>query len=377
MTGMSDLALTHFRRQYPTWTSLLFLGNEIFLYGLGSKTAVLEDFARQKAEQGEADVVVARGRTAVRAEDWIEDIEGLLDLTMSGAVAGGIEGRARRIVAQYDERARRSKKFAARIDQGQPPLILLIHGLDSPSMLAPRSRICLNILSASPSIHMMASVTHPNAGLLSNFLGSRAGKTQTWIDCTTLLPMLDDCLLSGAGVRLAGLPRAFDLRAGGGVGGLTGMGSRQNTTARPGADGSAAGMTSAAEMHSMSGASAPLLTSGAALHVLRSVTVKARALFLRLAAELKTAAVAQNSDSFASRSVPYTKLSSLASRNFIATSEPALRALLIEFTSHGLLRLHRNAATTGTTGSADEERVSIGIKDEAEVNEVIDGVKKI
>ncbi|PWN30398.1 hypothetical protein BDZ90DRAFT_13478 [Jaminaea rosea] len=373
LAGLNDLALTHYRLQYPAWTSLLFLGYDLFFYGLGAKEAVLEDFARQKAEQGEATCVVIKGRTGVRAEEWVENVEEALGVAPQTAVPGGLEGRIERIVALYGGEGKR---------RSLPRLVLVLHALDSPALLNPRNRAYLQLLSASPFIHLVGSVTHPNAAFLADYTvptGS-SPKGKIWIDCTTLLPHLDDCLLTGAGVRLAGLPRAFDLRAGGGVGGLTGMGGANNANQR--GNEAAAGATSAAEMHASNAASAPLLTATAALHVLKSVTVKARALFLKLASELKgpnasTSVQPTNGvvlpGGFASRSLPYTRLSHLATRNFIATSEPALRALLVEFTTHGLVRLWRSGG--GESGS--EERVSIGVGGDKEVDEIVEGVKKL
>lgn len=78
---------------------------------------------------------------------------------------------------------------------------------------------------------------------------------------------------------------------------------------------------------------------------------------------------------FASRSIAYTRLSHLATRNFIATSEPALRALLVEFTTHGLVRIWRSAS--GGEGGGGEERVSIGVEGEKEIEEIAEGVKKL
>ncbi|CAO1619761.1 unnamed protein product [Parajaminaea phylloscopi] len=384
--GLTELAIAHYRRQFAVWTSLLFVGNELLLYGLGSKDRVLEDFAKQRADSGDADVVVVRGRSGARPEDWLSDIEELVELSTTGAVAGGIEGRARRIVRHlHDTHNPASSSSRRRADEDVlAPLILVLHSLDSPALLTPRTRICVQILSSSKHIHIIGSTSHPDSGWLTALTSTSSDKNQLWIDCTTLVPMLDDCLLSGAGVRLGGLPRAFDLRAGGGTGGLTGMGAR-STVAAGGPSGQASqpvgGMTSAAEMHGSTGSSAPLLSSTAALHVLRSVTVKARALFLKLASELKSQPASSNTasaqpaasaSSFSTRSIPFSRLSHLASRNFIATSEPALRALLVEFTTHGLVRLHR----MDSSGS-EEEHVALGMRDEAEVSEVMEGVKKL
>lgn len=369
--NIGALALEHYRQQYVSWTSLLFMGNDLIFYGLGAKEAILEDFAASKAEEGEAAVVIIRGRMGVRSEEWVESIEEALDLGSAPASQSGIEGRLRRIAATLEEEGEEQA--------GPPRLILVLHSLDSPSFLTPRTRSHLATLAAfSRKVHLVCSVTHPNGTLLSRYTGREA----LWIDCTTLTPMLDDCLLSASGTRLGGLPRAFDLRAGGGMGGLTGMGSRDKTTTSSGAAAGGTGegqMTSAAEAAGAH-ANTPLLSSTAALHVLKSVTTKARALFLRLAAELTSpsvvaaAAASSSATSLASRSIPYARLSNLAARNFIATTDPALRALLVEFTSHGLVRLAREEAPGG---GAVEERVSIRMGGQVEVDEVVKGVKTL
>ena len=278
----------------------------------------------------------------------------------TASVSGGVEGRLRRILKTLDDASEYS-----RFDQPRR-LFLVLHSLDSPALLTSRTRSHLQLLSSSPFVHILATVSHPNSHMLADYTVSY--KRQLWIDCTTLLPHLDDCLITGAGVRLGGLPRAFDLRAGGGVGGLTGMGSMS------GPDGGqiacAGGMTSAAEMHSTN-SNAPLLGATAALHVLRSVTTKAKALFLKLASELQNQADAStDKTTFSSRSLPFSRLSHLAARNFIATSEPALRSLLVEFTSHGLVRVAKDDASGG-------EIVQLRMEGEAEVKTVVDGVKQL
>lgn len=387
---MAELGLTHYRMQYPTWSSLLFLGNDLVFYGVGAKEVVLEDFARSKAEEGEASVVIIRGRMGTRPEEWVDSIEEALDLPP--LAQAGAEQRLRRIVDAYPDPAEDELDEDGDLDEDPPAargkgparLLIVLHSLDAPALLAPRSRAHLQALSTSPYIHIIVSVSHPNAGLLADF--TAGNKPQLWIDCTTLLPHTDDCLLSGAGARLAGLPRAFDLGNGSGFGF-----SAADTSSRGGAGGAghhappgtrgahaaqdtAGGLSSAAEMHASS-ATVPLLSSTAALHVLRSVTYKARALFLKLASELRSGAAAGgtgDTTAFAARSIPYARLSNLAARNFIATTEPALRSLLVEFTSHGLVRVHKE-----DVGGAAEERVSIRMDGEREVAEVVEGVKKL
>lgn len=354
LAGLTELALNHYRLQFSTWSSLLFMGNDLMLYGVGAKEAILEDFAKQNAESGDANVVVVRGRMGARPEELMQSIEDALDVSATGAVVGGLEGRARRIVDRYET------------EDALPPLILALHSLESPAFLAPRFRACIQVLSSSPHVHLVASTTHPNAGLLADYTSSK-NKQQLWIDCTTLIPPVDDCLLTSAGTRYGGLPRAFDLRAGGGRGGLTGMSAAPTATAA-----ATSGMSSAAEMHAGS-ANAPLLTATAALHVLKSVTIKARALFLKLASELKLEsskdASSSSSTSFAARSIPYSRLYQLATRNFIASSEAAVRGLLVEFTTHGLFRLSR-----GVNG---EERISLGMAEVKEVDEVMQAATQI
>lgn len=347
--GLRQLTLAHYRAQYDTWSSLLFLGNDLIFYGIGDKDHYLQDFAQTKSQEGEAATVVIRGRTGVRSEEWIESIEEALDMPYS---SGGIDARLNKILKHLQDA------------KSMPPrLILILHALDSPAFLTPRTRSHIQTLSSCPRIHIIATVTHPNATLLSGY--TAGWKIQLWIDGTTLIPQLDDCLLSSAGTRLGGLPRAFDLRAGGGMGGLTGMGSRQGASSGHGpvtTNGNHDGaMTSAAEL------SGPPLTSTAALHVLKSVTIKARALFMKLASEVLAAPSQQAS--VAPRSIPYTRLANQASRNFIATSEATLRALLVEFTSHGLIRVAREGG--------GEEVVTLRLGSEEEIKTVVEGAKKL
>lgn len=343
-----------YRTQYEQWKSMLFMGNDLLFYGVGSMECVLEDFVRRLVEDDEEDddedstappidAVIIRGRTSMRSEEWISRIEEVLEMPMSSAVLSS-DARIARIVQWLS-------------DQGASHLVVLVHSLDTPTLLNPRTRSHMQHLTSSPYVHLLGSTTHPNAHLLDGYV-RHPRKRLLWVPCTTLVPMLDDALLSGAGVKLGGLPRQFDLLTGSGGGIKVSLESHDT------------GASSAASLATQ--ANAPLLTSTSATHVLRSVTTKARALFNLIANELLKQATASpdTPTSWPQRSIPYTRLHNLASRNFLASSESALRALLVEFTSHGLVRVSRDEGVEG-------EVIGIRIASQQEVKDVLEACKKM
>lgn len=370
MAGLQSLSESCYHPQFKTWKSLLLMGNELMFNGVGSIESVLDAFVRQLVDDDDdgsddvdnggglsIDAVSIRGRTAVRSEEWIARIEQTLGIHHSDT---GLSSDARII---------RVRSWLSEHQNGH--LVVMIHSLDSPSFLNPRTRSHLQLLTSSPFVHLLASTSHPNAHFLDGFV-RHPNKRLLWIPCSTLAPMLDDALLSGAGVKLGGLPRQFDLLTGsGGVSRIVTPGDA-GATRHPGHDGAAASAASLATQ-----ANAPPLTSTSATHVLKSVTTKARALFISLANELfkSTQQPSEGQTPFPQRSIPYPRLQQLASRNFLASSEAVLRALLVEFTSHGLVKLSRQSDPA--SGGGGVEVISVRIATVEEVKEVIEACKKM
>lgn len=358
--GLQSLATRCYRLQYQDWKSALFMGNDLLFYGVGSMQGVLDDFVGGLVVVDDddadtaitVDAVVIRGRSALRSEEWIARIEQALDVPLTSTTPS--------TTARVD----RILEWLSRHPASH--LVIMVHALDSPSFLNPRARSHLQHLTSSTSVHLIASTSHPNAHFLDGYV-RHPHKHLLWVPCTTLVPMLDDALLSGAGVKLGGLPRQFDLLTGSGGGPARTVGG--STVDVPA---TTAGAASAASLATQ--ADAPLLTSASAIHVLKSVTTKARALFNFLANELFKSAAAAASDAglpFSQRTVPYSRLHTIASRNFLASSEAAVRSLLVEFTSHGLIRVAREPE------KGNEEHVAIRIATMQEVKDVVDASKKM
>ncbi|PWN51552.1 hypothetical protein IE53DRAFT_410086 [Violaceomyces palustris] len=96
----------------------------------------------------------------------------------------------------------------------------------------------------------------------------------------------------------------------------------------------------------------------AAIHVLKSVTVKARALFTLLAKRQMTGS--NGSTHGENSGLAYSQLLELARRNFLASSEADLRQLMVEFRDHGLVRRFEGAAAVDPSNANGHPNLAEG-----------------
>ncbi|KAI1791487.1 origin recognition complex subunit 2 [Ganoderma leucocontextum] len=354
-------------------------GFNVLLYGCGSK-------------QGNH-VVVANGfNPSFAFKDLlaaIEQIPGVLGHPSSsadsggGAGGGGQEAQTQRIHAFFSSR-------------DAPHLYLVAHNIDGNAFHAPKNRAALALLALTPHIHVVASIDHvaaPTRWSLAEVFArkpdplsppaaapaapssskakSTAKSSQTegsgggivprrgfawlWHDLTTLAPY--DFELAYA-----------DPTALAGVAALRGTRAPTASAAALAAAGGGGG-----------GGQATVVTETAARHVLASVTVKAKKLFVLLGTkqlEVMDAPPADKSKKAADRdkgdggegqqhgekekegAYDYDRLFAAARDNFVATNDTALRALLGEFRDHGLV-------VTVTTAAAGAEAMWIPMRREA------------
>ncbi|EPQ26650.1 uncharacterized protein PFL1_05971 [Pseudozyma flocculosa PF-1] len=259
-----------------------------------------------------------------------------------------------------------------------PRLYLLLLSFDAPALQAARFRPILETFAAADRIHVMACVEHINAALIGGLSSSSmpstcapvqagevvdggesiSGSRARWIwqNLSTFVPPLDEMLLARTGTRGGGvtagglmipLPPALDLN--GGLGYVAGaVSSRHHGSAAGHHEGDADAASQPARQ----------VTEKAALHILKSVTVKARALFTLIAK--KSSAGGEGGDGEA-EGLDYAALVDLARRNFLASTESDLAALLVEFRDHGLVL--RTGGKVRVMMSGDEmKRVLEGIK---------------
>lgn len=309
-------------------------GFNLCFYGYGSKRATINAFAQSRCATRGHVVVINGYIPSLRVKDIlgaIEQVPGLADPDTNasvGAGAGtGIEGQTKRI---YD--------FFRSTDT--PALYLIVHNIDAPALRNAKARAVFATLALHPRIHLVASVDSIHAPLLwstaevtarKHTLAARAegegeGKVPSargyaWVfhDLTTFVPYDDEIAASRDVTALPG-PAAGSVGAG--------------------------GLGDAA-----AGAEGPL-TEVAVRHVLASVTEKARKIF-RLLATHQLAAIAEGGGGGAhddgGQEAPmgvagmdrygmqYDLLFQVALREFIATNDTVLRALLGEFMDHGVL----------------------------------------
>lgn len=195
--------------RFSRWVWELQHGFNILLTGVGSKRTVLNDFAEKARRKG--NVVVVNGfDTAVAVGDLITALEDLVRLQggdapdededevgpstprkrKRGGAAAAIpskkgKGRAgapaqpaatttgaytrSRPVSAIESRARRlcaSLRSAKLANPSFPPIFLVLHSLDAPSLRLPKTISLLALLAAQSGMHLIASVDHVRSSLL-------------------------------------------------------------------------------------------------------------------------------------------------------------------------------------------------------------------
>jgi origin recognition complex subunit 2 len=312
------LLFSQFARELEEGFNLLF-------YGFGSKRDVLNLFATKHCSK-RGHVVVANGfQPQFSFKDLLSSVERIPGITTKPLPVTGIEAQSQRI---HDF-----------LTHARPPehLYIIAHNIDAPAFRLTRARSCLSLLALSPYIHLVASVDHINAPLLWSSSESATRKLERgedggnnrpvprgfawlWHDMTTLAPY---------DVELASADRSS----------VAGASNLHASVARRLRDGTTSGSGQKAHM-----------TETAAMHVLASVTQKAKKLFAIMATQQlqkmdESGDAANNSQQNA---VPYDVLMIAARDNFVATNDAAFRALLGEFRDHAMV-----VDVQGATGAAE------------------------
>lgn len=308
---------------FPAYITELAAGFNLLFYGFGSKRKLLNRLARLCAKKGH--VVIGNGFFPnFTLRDLLASAEQVIGAPDGPNAGSGPEAQCRRILAKY------AQKPTAR------HLFLIIHNIDGYHLRSERAKSCLAFLAAHPSIHIAASVDHIMAPLLwsttetfgqplsttppsSNSSAqslTSGGFSWLWHDLTTIQPY-DFELAYADRTSYAGASAGQRTR---GQADIAGIGSAGGTIAE-----------------------------GAALHVLASVTAKAKRLFALLCTRQRAAIDALAAEtgatvaSSAHVATSYELLFAAARDEFIATNDTAMRALLGEFRDHGLV-VSANAA---------------------------------
>lgn len=287
-------------------------GFNVLCYGFGSKRQVLNQFATEVCSKHGHVVIV----NAFKPDFALKDILHRIPHSKDFLLASTVEKQAHELTEHLRE-------------TDSHHVYILIHNIDAPSLRSAKAKIVLTTLASSPYIHVIASVDHINAPLLwssSEMSGRKSSKTEQsstsprgfawlWHDLTTLAPydtelaFVDRSSISGA----SNAARSRKLDA-----------SNSNNPSA--------------------------MSETAANHILASVTLKARKLFLLLGkrqiASIEESGGTGNGNNLQEHGTAYDALFAAARDDFIATNDSALRQLLTEFRDHSLVVSAHTASGT-------------------------------
>ncbi|PVF94645.1 origin recognition complex subunit 2 [Serendipita vermifera] len=291
---------------FPYYWMELHNGFNLLFYGYGSKRNILTAFGKQYCANRGHVVIINGYKKGVNLKSILSAIEGIPDLIHIETTTAGWEGQLRRIY-----------EFFRRTESS--PLYLIIHNVDSPPLRDPKVRTSLSTLALHPRIHLIASVDNINASVIwsSSELSARKhpptssntsippDRGYAWLfhDLTTFRPYIDEMKSRD----VSSLPSQGQIFSG-----TTGTGQA--------------------------------LGEEAMSHVLASVTEKAKKLF-RLLAKRQMAAIESSTGKqptgitgLENYGTQYDLLFNEARKEFLATSDVALRALLGEFMDHEMIK---------------------------------------
>ena len=305
-------------------------GFNLLLYGVGSKRQTLDRFARESCAKVGHVVVANAFKPDFSLKELFTSIEKIPGLVSVGT-STTVENHAKRIDEALAQPTQKRH------------LYLIIHNIDAAPLRSQRAKSCLALLAMNPRIHIAASIDHINAPFLWSSSECAARKPELssnpsanpkrgfawlWHDLTTLEPYdaelayADRSSISGA---------------------HTGSHRKASEVALLAAQSAGTAMSETA-----------------ALHILASVTQRAKKLFILMATRqmesIQESAGTDGSNAKASTAgtsdlqqhgIGYDALFSAARDNFIATNDTALRALLGEFRDHGLVVSAQAGAGSG------------------------------
>ncbi|KAH7103406.1 origin recognition complex subunit 2 [Auriculariales sp. MPI-PUGE-AT-0066] len=265
---------------YGAYATTIDAGFNIFFYGYGSKLSMLDKFARK--------VLCGRGPVVVsRCFSPSFDLKLFLSILQRAT----------------DAAAATIESALSSLDSAPRTIIFLMHSLDK---APPKVRAAALRLAAHPKAQVVASLDHVRA---SSLFTQRDLAGWAWHDLTTLAPY---------DTELAHIdPLALRQTRDGGSGTTANAGQR--------------------------------ITESGAIHVLASVTPRAKQLFTFLARrQLDTEdgdddSARRNAEPDSGIGIEWDALLSASRTNFIAINDVSLRALLVEFTDHGLVRVENDA----------------------------------
>lgn len=365
---LSELAVLTSETRYQEWDRTLSLGHSILLHGPGDAEAVLADYVRCKPAEGLGLAILFRaytpGTTASLIRSLLDQLEQITSHSQEGATSTVFRGagwsstnmliRARRIAAAY--------RLPVEVSD-VPPLYLAISQVDSKLFRNPAALSVLSALAAAPSIFIIASASHINAPLLfppsapplpdsydlapenATYAPDPPPIPWAYISLATFVPPLNAALYAAAAPRGGPLklPAPLSLR------GASGPASSMSAL---GVEGD--GLGSELEV--------PTISLARTERILAALPERAIKLFSLLTSlQLSQGKTAQASEALASEDetmspAPLSLLVEAASAEFVARDLAGLKAMLPEFTSHGVIHSFPRSA------EHPEERLWIALK---------------
>ncbi|EGG03291.1 uncharacterized protein MELLADRAFT_117373 [Melampsora larici-populina 98AG31] len=338
----SNTIHTSHTQRWPQWRKELENGFSLIFHGLGSKRVALNEFMEEALvnEAGWEGLVINGFQAGSQVGDvliGIEEIVNQIDETSDGLVSGRLNS--------FEVLEARARKLCASLNTTHTPICVLIHNLDGRSFRNLRAQSILSMLAAQPNIHLLATIDHIYAPLIlpSTLASARPDTSASTVGhlgigacgynflyhhLPTYLPYTFESILDGTLSDL--LP---------------------STIFPPTVTGS---NTSRSDVRQNGPA-----TSKSIMHVLSSLTKKAKSLFGLLAQhqlqayEGITSAQQITLDQHFKKGIPLdeTPLVAMASRSlfevartdFVASVESQMSALLVEFRDHGIITGRREA----------------------------------
>ncbi|KOS12984.1 origin recognition complex subunit 2 [Malassezia pachydermatis] len=334
----------------------LFHDSHLLLYGVGDKVQILRTIIERATKEYSSAGVLIQGTTGRvwqpdKVLDAIEQALGMSTVVwpIPPEPASGKLSRAM-------QRVRRIAEFLAYAANGSSEplpqrLVLGLVSFDSPLFLSTRLQPLMHALAQCERVHIVASVSHVNAGLLFDGMHGMFGHGVAGQAEVPLSRMLGEdapvrslrapWLWHATSTYIPPIAELVQARgAAAGVPALSGLAALK----LPAAVDLAGGRARAAPGASIATAVAQPISETAAIQVLSTITSRARSLFSQLAALQLVEMSTLNDESTPAR-IPYSSLVREALREFVASSDEGVRQLLGEMVDHGLVIVTRGAAT--------------------------------
>ncbi|CAH7667953.1 origin recognition complex subunit 2-domain-containing protein, partial [Phakopsora pachyrhizi] len=332
-------SLKSFKDNWEQWAAELNQGYSLLFYGIGSKRETINEFAEHGLVDGMGweGLIVNGFQANFHLSSMISDLEEMI----YGTANQGEEGnQTTKKLTSFDALESRAKRLCEYEKHGQPQCVLVVHNLDGPALRNSRTQTIISMLAAKPQISLLATIDHIHAPILlpphlssarpPNIIASKIprvlplGFNFLYHHMSTQVPYTVESLLSGA-ISSVLPPNIFPPTV------LNRQSSKSDIRQN--------GPT----------------TSTATLHVLSSVTEKAKALFRLMAEhqinlysnlsvdgrteidEILKIGILPDESPTPIIAICGRKLFELARSEFITSVESQMQALLLEFRDHNIV----------------------------------------